>query len=119
METSRDRRKKEKKKYVTKIIETTLGKQKFISIFEQHVDKLISHVERVNTHYDQIRKLKDKLPPHNIIIQMDFEENYSCKSLEEVQSAYFNQASLTQQPVVVYHKGAEGDLLHQHFIIFF
>ena len=48
---------------------------------------------------------------------MDFAENYSSKSLEEVQSAYFNQTSVTLHPVVVYHKGAEGDLLHRSFII--
>ena len=48
---------------------------------------------------------------------MDFAENYSCKSLEKVQSAYFNQTSVTLHPVVVYHKGAEGDLLHRSFII--
>ena len=108
---------KGKKKYITKILETTLAKQKCISIFEQQVDEFISHVERVNTQYDQIRTLKDKLPPHNVIVQMDFAENYSCKSLEEVQSAYFNQISVTLHPVVVYHKGAEGDLLHRSFII--
>jgi CDP-diacylglycerol pyrophosphatase len=87
---------KGKKKYVTKILETTLAKQKFISIFEQQVDEFISHVD------DQIRTLKDKLPPHNVIVQMDFAENYSCKSLEEIQSAYFNQTSVTLHPVVVY-----------------
>jgi hypothetical protein len=32
-------------------------------------------------------------------------------------AAYFNQTSVTLHPVVVYHKGAEGDLLHRSFII--
>ena len=61
--------------------------------------------------------MKDKLPPHKVIVRMNSAEIYSCKALEEVQSTYFNQTSVTLHPVVVYHKGAEGDLLHRSFII--
>jgi hypothetical protein len=43
-----------------------------------------------------------------------------CHEVENMSvtiSAYFNQTSVTLHPVVVYHKGAEGDLLHRSFII--
>lgn len=38
--------------------------------------------------YNQMKVLKENLPDEEAIMQMDFVENYTCQSLEEVQSAY-------------------------------
>ena len=108
---------KGKKKYVTKIVESTLEKEEFVTKFENQIDEFGSHVERVSTQYSQIRTLKEKLPDHHMIIQMDFAENYSCRSLEEVQSAYFNQTTVTLHPMVVYYNDEDGALAHQSFIM--
>ena len=50
----------------------------------------------------------------HIIAQMDFAENCSCLSLEEVQSAYWNQAEqVTLHPIVFYFGNEEEELSHK------
>lgn len=107
---------KGKKKSVTRIVETIMSKDKFISHFDTQMVDFDEHVKRMNTQYEQIRHLKQNLPPHEMIIQIDFAENYSCRSLEEVQSAYFNQTAVTLHPMVVYWKLETGELTHKSFI---
>lgn len=51
-----------------------------------------------------------------MILQVDFAENYACRSLEEVQSAYFNQTSVTLHPTVAYFKAESGELAHKRFV---
>jgi hypothetical protein len=46
---------------------------------------------------------------------MDFAENYSCKSVEEIQSAYWNKAAVTLHPTVVYYK-EQDQLMHKSFV---
>jgi hypothetical protein len=47
-----------------------------------------------------------------LLVQMDFAENYSCKSVEEIQTAYWNQTGVTLHPVVVYYK-KNGETQHK------
>ena len=108
---------KGKKKYVTKIVQTTLTREEMVSHFESQMNDFEQHVQRVKTQYHQIRHLKENLRVHHMILQMDFAENYSCKSLEEVQSAYFNQTSVTLHPVVAYYNDPDGNLQHSIFLI--
>ncbi|KAL3854847.1 hypothetical protein ACJMK2_014086 [Sinanodonta woodiana] len=74
------------------------------------------HVNRVKEQYSQVRDLKANLPNDEMILQMDFAENFSCRSLNEIQTAYWNQSMVTLHPVVAYFK--EGDILkHQSFVV--
>ena len=60
--------------------------------------------------------LKENLPAHEIILQMDFADNFACRSLDEVQTAYWNQTSVTLHPVVSHNR--EWDKLkHKFFVI--
>ncbi|XP_053389868.1 uncharacterized protein LOC128552829 [Mercenaria mercenaria] len=108
---------KGKKKYVTKIVESQMSADKFVSHVKDQMSEFDAHVNRVRIQYEQIRTIKEKLPEHEMLIQLDFAENYSCKSLEEVQSAYFNQTSVTLHPMVVYYRSDDGTLQHKSFII--
>lgn len=47
---------------------------------------------------------------------MDFTENYACKSIEEIQSAYWNQCAVTLHPVVIYFKSITSDLKHNSIL---
>lgn len=48
---------------------------------------------------------------------MDFAENYSCKSVEEIQSAYWNQTDVTLHPAVAYYKDDKGDTQHKSYVV--
>ena len=47
---------------------------------------------------------------------MDFSENYTCNSLEEIQSAYWNNCMITLHPVVIYYRGEENELKHTSYV---
>jgi len=108
---------KGKKKSTTRIVESKVPKEKFIEDFEKQMEDFKGHRSRVQTQYQQIRELKDKIARNEIIVQLDFAENYSCRSVEEVQSAYFNQTSVTLHPMVAYFKDENNTLQHQSYIV--
>ena len=108
---------KGKKKHITRTVEKSLVKEQFIEHVQNQMIDFESHVDRMKKQYEQIRHLKQNLPTHHMILQLDFAENYSCRSLEEVQSAYFNQTSVTLHPIVVYYKDDTAELTHKSYII--
>jgi len=82
---------------------------KQLQLFEQHV-------QRVREQYQQVRKLKENLPEDEVMVQMDFAENYSCRSLNEPQPAYWNLTMVTLHPVVAYYKD-NGELKHKSYVV--
>ena len=67
--------------------------------------------------FRNVRDLKQKLPKNEMIVQMDFAENFVCRSSDEVQSAYLGQVSVTLHPVVVYYRKDDDTLAHSSFVI--
>lgn len=63
------------------------------------------HVQRVQTQYREIRRLEENLPQGEVLLWMDFAENYTCASLEEVQSAYWNTSMVSLHTMVAYFPG--------------
>ena len=104
---------KEKKKYVTRIVEIEKDRQDFIDFLAAEFK---GHVNRVYKQYEEIKRLKENLPTNHLLVQMDFAENYSCKSVEEIQTAYWNQTGVTLHPVVVYYK-KNGETQHKSYVV--
>ena len=94
---------KGRKKQVMRIVETEVERATFIASFENQKNDFSNHVWRVRKQYEEIKKLKENLSKNHYILQMDFAENYACKSSEEIQSAYWNMTGVTLHPVVVYY----------------
>ena len=80
--------------------------------FISQIKEFREHILRISTQYKQLRLLKDSLSDDQLIVQMDFAENYSCQSLDEIQSAYWNQMTVTLHPIVIYYKHGQ-ELLHK------
>ncbi|XP_048245740.1 uncharacterized protein LOC124116006 [Haliotis rufescens] len=100
-----------KKMKVVKIIKNATDFKNYMLLeFAEFRD----HVGRVKSQYAAIHELKDTLPDGHIIIQMDFAENFTCSSMDEIQSAYWNPTNVTLHPVVVYYK--LDKLVHKNFI---
>ena len=108
---------KGKTKNVTRIVELSAQRDTFIETFQAQLAEFESHVYRVGKQYQEIKCLKEKLPQHHFIVQMDFAENYACKSNEEIQSAYWNMTAVTLHPIVVYFMNTEAKLEHVSFVI--
>ena len=64
------------------------------------------HVGRVKSQY---KDLKEKLLPGQVMLQIDFAEDYHCQNTDEVQNAYFGAANVTIFPVVAYYRHEPSD----------
>lgn len=104
------------KKMVTKIVEIKKAKTDFIEHFIKQFDLFKAHVDRMKTQYKEIRRLKEKLPMHHHVIHMDFAENYACRGLDEVQSAYWSQTQVTLHPTVIYSSNGEEPAQHSSYV---
>ena len=103
-------------KFRMKIIDQECERESFKTDLEIQLRTFQGHIKRVQEQYRQIRTLKENLPENEIVLQMDFAENYSCRSLDEVQTAYWSQSIVTLHPVVAYFK-QNGKTKHQSFVI--
>jgi hypothetical protein len=99
-----------------KVVEESLPKDEFVTNFKKEVDELCDHVFRVRKQNAELRKLKENLPQNEDILQMDVAENFTCRSLDEVQTAYWSQTSVTLHPIVAYYRDDES-LKHKSIVI--
>ena len=109
---------KGKKKMVMRIVSCTMKRDEFLKFMEEQIKDFTQHVYRVRRQYEECLNIKQNLPKDEVIIQMDFAENYSCKGVDEIQSAYWNQTGVTLHPVVIYHKDDDSDdMKHESRVI--
>ena len=94
-----------------KIVEVESESTQFKEDMKMQTKAFTEHVDRVGEQYSQIKKLKENIQENEVIVQMDFAENFSCRSLDEIQTAYWNQTSVTIHPVVAYYS-KNGELCH-------
>lgn len=100
----------------TKIVEREITKEDFVTVVQTQICEFQEHVARVRLQYEALHNLKDNLPEGHAIIQMDFAENFTCSSAEEVQSAYWNSCAVTLHPVVTYYRASDGKLTHNNYV---
>lgn len=105
-----------KRKLVMRVVDTDMTKEDFLNHIDTQKQTFSDHVDRVKTQYTEIRNLKQNLPDDHVVIHMDFAENFSCRNSDEIQSAYFNQTSVTLHPVVLYFK-ENNELKHKSIVI--
>ena len=103
---------------VTKIVDMHMMKEEFVTHVTTQVEEFSEHVSRIRIEYQEMKCLKDSLPPNHCIVHMDFSENYSCKSVEEIQSAYWNQTGFTLHPAVIYYRTAQPEELKHKSVVF-
>lgn len=82
-------------KWKMMVVEVEEGKDKFIEDLKSQTDQFFYHCERVREQCQQVKTLKEFLPEHEMMVQKDFAENFSCRSLDEVQTAHWNQTTVT------------------------
>lgn len=108
---------KGKTKMIMKVVSSTMTKEKFLQYMEQQITDFTQHVQRVWRQYAESLKIKKNLTVDEVVVIMDFAENYSCKSVNEIQSAYWNQNAVTLHPVVFYYKESGEELHHKSMVI--
>ncbi|VDH94171.1 Hypothetical predicted protein [Mytilus galloprovincialis] len=97
-----------------KEIEETLSKADFCIKFDKDLAEFRDHVDRVHTQYSELKRLRENLPENEVLIWMDFAENFGCVSVEEVQSAYWNAAMVSLHTMVVYYPASKDNRIQSY-----
>ena len=68
------------------------------------------HEFKIRHQFSEIRGVKENLKQDELLIHIDFSENYSCKRGEEVQAAHFgNRSQVTIHQGVCYRPGSPAN----------
>ena len=67
-------------------------------------DFLAKHLFTANWQHDQFKYIRENLPNNWTTFVLDFAENYSCMSQDEIQSAHWAIQQVTLHPLVCYYK---------------
>ncbi|XP_069139329.1 uncharacterized protein [Argopecten irradians] len=103
-------------KFRHKEVVETKEKEEFLDQFSTQFEDFEDHVGRVQHQYQELRKLRQNLPIGEVVVWMDFAENYQCSSVEEVQSAYWNAAMVSLHTMVVYYRPDEDERGMQSYV---
>jgi hypothetical protein len=96
--------------------EETLSKDEFVKVFENEFSDLREHIKRTTNQFEQIRKLRDDLrPEHEVTIQLDYAENYSCVHQDEPSQVFYDRRQISVHPMVVHFREA-GVICHQSYV---
>lgn len=106
----------ENQKKKMKIVVVNLDRQSFYDELMKEIDTFKIHYHVMITQYQQTRILKENLPKHEIVLHMDFAENYNCKTADEIQSAYWNNTQITLHPMVLYYRGSDEKIQHKSYV---
>ncbi|KAH3805651.1 hypothetical protein DPMN_133956 [Dreissena polymorpha] len=69
-----------------KIVKSKYRKEEYIKHTQLQFQDFLQHVSWVKTQYTAIRNLKARLPRNEILIHMEFAENFTCINADEVQA---------------------------------
>lgn len=71
---------KGKTKMIMKVVPSTITKEKFLQYIGQQIT-YFKHVQRLRRLYAESLKIKQNLKGDEVVVVMDFAENYACKSV--------------------------------------
>ena len=92
-----------KVKRVTSCVSKTTNVQEFLSELQDDVKKYTPHIFRANWQHKQLQSCLQNLQPGQLVMLMDFSENYRCRFQNESQNAYFDQQQVTVHPIMTYY----------------
>lgn len=64
-------------------------KKEIVKLFFSDIDKFLKHVSNIVHQYEEVSNIKKNLKRNEILMHIDFSENYLCKFNREIQSAHF------------------------------
>ncbi len=107
--------KKGDKKRIMSCVEKNTTVSVFLEALLSDFRVYSSHIFRANWQHTQLSKCIASLHPNEIIMLMDYSENYRCVFQNEIQTGFFDQAQVTIHPAMTYY--LEDDHLVKHALI--
>ena len=88
-----------------------------IALFNDHMKVLKAHIFVKRTQNTTYNALKNNLKENEIIVHVDYSENYNNKEQDEIQSAYFGHSTFSIFTACCYLLGVDGNLINENFTI--
>lgn len=94
-----------------KLTDISITKEEFIQFFLEDFPGFVEHSKRVQHQYAAVRELKVRMGAEEVLVQLDFAENWASKFQNEPTAAYYDKSQTTVHPMVCYHRATPtGDL---------
>lgn len=98
-----------------RIVQEELKKEEIVDLWNEEVRDFRGHIQKVQTQYAKSQLLKQNLPKNEVIVHMDLSETIIAK---EIQSAYWNQSTVTLYPNVAFYTSPENDeIKHKSYVL--
>ena len=107
------------KQWISAFREYCLGEE-FIATVEEFIAKIVDVYEVCPHHFiaktqaNHLQIAKENLSENELIILLDFAENYSFVVQDFVQGFHWENSQATLHPFVAYFRSSKGDLKHKH-----
>ena len=101
----------------TQLVKTTQHITEFIPKLIGHLKKLVTHRFINKSQNEYSKKLKNELREKECILLMDFAENYSSVTQNEIQAGYFWKKQHTLHPFVIYYRRENGGVKHKSYCV--
>ena len=92
--------------------------QEFIEIFIEKLAVLLPHSYISKAQINYYKAKKEALSEGEVLITMDFAENYSFQVQNEVQGFHWTNSQVTVHPVVCYYKSSNSDCVQHCSLVF-
>ena len=93
------------------LVAQTLPVEEFISLLSEQLNKITAHSFIAKAQSKYLYDLKINLPKDQIIVILDFSENFKFLVQDEVQGFHWNGLQCTMHPVAIYSKSNENKLI--------
>ncbi|GBP80108.1 hypothetical protein EVAR_55926_1 [Eumeta japonica] len=103
------------RKPVKKAINVSL--RKLVLQLEEKLPLFFKHVATITHQYQTISELKKKLTDNEVLIHIDFSENYCCKYNEEIQAVHFEGQATSYTPYRVLYLRDNDTVKPQTFVL--
>ncbi|WAR12549.1 hypothetical protein MAR_026729 [Mya arenaria] len=93
--------------HVRVVRETECGSlETLVTDIEKEVERAARHIYNIRHQYHSITSLKENMATNELLIHMDFSENYNCKLDSEIQSMHFgaSQRQVSVHNGIIYSK---------------
>jgi hypothetical protein len=90
-------------KRVTPCVQKITSIDDFFTEIEKDLNKYPSHIFRAKWQHNQLQDRINNLKEGEVIMLMDYSENYRCRFQNESQNAYFDQRQVTVHPFMIYY----------------
>lgn len=102
------------KKQMVKVVKENkqMSTKDLVGKLIENIPKFMQHVYNIVHQYKALRDIKKQLTKNEILLHVDFSQNYDCKYSREIQSVHFggSHEQVTLHTGVVYYRDSSEDI---------